>query len=56
MEEKTKEILSKKCLSCEYEGDESICPACGMLMEEQCPDCHRVRSECVCEQLQTKES
>lgn len=38
------------CQTCGYEDVKpGLCPDCSMELEEVCPDCGNVKSECVCE-------
>jgi predicted amidophosphoribosyltransferase len=40
--------MSYICLYCNYIGEEKVCPKCGMLMEEQCPNCKLPKTDCIC--------
>jgi hypothetical protein len=42
---------SKKCIVCHYEGEEVVCPQCGMLLEDKCPNCDQCKVVCVCKYL-----
>jgi hypothetical protein len=46
----------KVCLICEYKGTEFLCPHCNFPLEDPCLNCHRAKSDCVCNMNKAKTS